>query len=126
MIFGVIGSREFNDYGFLSKTLDCYKEVCKITKIVSGGAKGADTLAKRYAKENDIDFEEFPAEWDKYGKSAGPRRNEKIVKKSDIIIAFPVKGLENKGTNNSISLAKQFDKDVVVCEYQVDETENIG
>jgi hypothetical protein len=43
----VIGSRRFNDYALLQQTLDTYT----ISQIISGGAKGADTLAEQYAKE---------------------------------------------------------------------------
>jgi len=40
-------------------------------KLVSGGAKGADTLAERFAKELGIDCEVFLADWNKHGKAAG-------------------------------------------------------
>ena len=55
MRYSVIGSREFEDYDLLEKTLDKHF----IYQIVSGGAKGADTLAARYANENNIPLIEF-------------------------------------------------------------------
>lgn len=54
MKLAIIGSRNIADYGLLKILM---KSLCKkhnITKIVSGGAKGADTLAKRYAEEKDV------------------------------------------------------------------------
>jgi hypothetical protein len=76
----VAGTRTFYDYDLLSK------EIRRLTArygdnicIVSGGARGADTLAERYAKDNGLEFVEFKAEWDKYGKSAGFIRNEKCI-----------------------------------------------
>jgi len=126
MRVAVVGSRSFNDYSFMENALDSYCKAGMISKIVSGGAKGADTLAKRYAKEHDIDFEEFTAQWDFFGKSAGYRRNIKIVDNSDMIVAFIVKGFENKGTNHTIKIAYDKGKDVVICEYEIDDTENVG
>jgi predicted Rossmann fold nucleotide-binding protein DprA/Smf involved in DNA uptake len=126
MVFGVVGSREFTDYSFMKKTLDYYLEIGSIDKIISGGARGADTLAKKYAMDNEIPFQEFIAEWEQYGKSAGFIRNEKIVNNIDMLVAFPVKGIENKGTMHSIRLAQKQNKDVVICEYEFDETERIG
>lgn len=52
-VFGVIGSRTFTDYDLVKKELDNYV----ISKIVSGGAKGADRLAEKYAHENNIPVE---------------------------------------------------------------------
>lgn len=101
---GVIGSRSFNDYALCKKTLD------KVLKrlldkheqvvLVSGGAKGADSLAKKYSNENKIKIIEFLPDWDKYGKSAGFMRNKDIVKKSDLLLAFW--DGESRGTYHSI------------------------
>ena len=77
----VVGSRTFNNYALLKEECDkAIKDMMDYDKyyiihIVSGGAKGADNLAERYSKENDYDMIVFPAEWDKYGKSAGYKRN---------------------------------------------------
>ena len=75
----VAGTRTFNDYELLSKkvkqlTTKYENNVC----VVSGGAKGADTLAERYATEHGLEFIKFPAKWDKYGKKAGFIRNEEM------------------------------------------------
>ena len=58
------------------------------TLIISGGAKGADTLAKRYAAENNIPMKEFLPNWDTFGKSAGYLRNKEIVENCDGLVAF--------------------------------------
>ena len=52
MRIAIIGSRTFNDYELLQETLENYKD--QISVIVSGGARGADTLGERWAKENNI------------------------------------------------------------------------
>ena len=52
----------------------------EITEIVSGGAKGVDSLAERYANEHNIKFSLFPVKWEKYGKGAGFKRNNETMK----------------------------------------------
>jgi len=98
---GVIGSRSFNDYKLLCNTLQEYKHY-KL-EIVSGGAKGADSLAKRYAEENLLPYKEFLPDWDSFGKQAGFIRNADIIANSDEVVAFWDK--KSSGTANSIHLA---------------------
>lgn len=98
----IAGSREFNDYKLLCQI--CKEEV--ITEIISGTARGADQLGEKYAEENRIPKKLFPAEWSKYGKSAGYKRNAEMVKHADALIAFW--NGESKGTKHMIDLAKQY------------------
>ena len=109
MIAAVVGSRSFEDYEFLKEHLN---KIHSIEKIVSGGAKGADSLAARYAKENKIELLEFLPDWEKNGKAAGFIRNKQIVKESDIVIAF-WDGTSH-GTAHSIRLAKKMKKQLTV------------
>lgn len=51
----------------------------------------------------------YPANWDKYGRAAGPRRNAEMAAVADALIAFPKAGEKNIGTRNMISLAKEKD-----------------
>lgn len=90
MKLAIVGSRNFNDY---DKFLDgIFLLIAGSSgmwdKIISGGAKGADLLAKRYADYYGVDYVEFPADWDKFGKSAGFRRNQQIVDACDMVLAF--------------------------------------
>lgn len=93
MNLAIVGSRNFNNYdevciGIID-TLDLWKiSINEINAIISGGANGVDTLAKKFAKEFDIPFLVFEADWSKYGKSAGPKRNTLIVNNSTHVIAF--------------------------------------
>ena len=80
--------------------------------IVSGGARGADSLAEKYAAEKGIPITVVPAEWDKYGKSAGYRRNVQIVAESDEVVAFW--DGESKGTQHTIDIAGKAGKKVSV------------
>lgn len=108
MIFAVVGSRNFIDYDLFSKILDEYRPF--MTGIVSGGARGADTLAARYAIERGIPLVVYKADWKGKGKSAGYQRNKLIVQDADFMVAFPAK--VSKGTQHSIDLAGEKDIEV--------------
>lgn len=102
---GIVGYRNFNDYECFNENIKTF--ICnygKIDKIVSGGASGADHLAERYAKENNIPIIIHKPEWNKYGKFAGPKRNQYIIDDSTHLIAFL--SPDSKGTYDSINKAK--------------------
>lgn len=85
----VCGGRAFRNVAFLNKVLD---EQSDITEIISGGANGADMLGILWANKNKIKTTVFMAEWNnKYGKAAGPLRNQRMLDegKPDLVIAFP-------------------------------------
>jgi hypothetical protein len=114
MIVAVVGSRTFADKDLLTKKLDEIQERKKkpITKVVSGGASGADTLAEEYAKEHDIPVVVIEPEWNRYGRAAGPKRNAEIVDAAEIVVAF-WDGV-SRGTKSTIELARKRGKRVVV------------
>lgn len=112
MKLAIVGSRTFSRYGWFKFVVVHYYPICNIEQIVSGGAKGADSLAKRYAKEYDIPYLEFPANWELYGKSAGYRRNIDIVNACDEVLAF-WDGV-SRGTKHTIDTAKKQGKKVTV------------
>ena len=87
MRVAIVGSRTFNNYNLLEKTI-CNKMVGSINLIVSGGAKGADSLAEKFAKKHNISMRIFSAEWDKYGRGAGYIRNKLIIDNADVVFAF--------------------------------------
>lgn len=84
----------------------------KIARILSGGAKGADQVAERYAKENNIPIEVFLPNWKEYWKAAGPIRNTQMVELADVIVAFW--DGTSPGTKHTITRAKQFHKHVYI------------
>ena len=65
-------------------------------------------MTERYAEENNYSLELFPAQWNKYGRSAGPIRNEIMVAKCDYVIAFW--DGTSKGTKNLIDNAVKYNK----------------
>ena len=106
MKLAIVGGRDLNDYTLLANTI--FSSLCPIdfiTEIVSGGAKGVDTLVGNFAENNGIPLKVFPAEWNKYGKSAGFIRNQTIVDNCDMVLAFW--NGESRGTDNTIAKAKK-------------------
>lgn len=124
----VAGTRSFNDYELLRSVITqlFMKRHCWIIdwneEIVSGGAPGADTLAVRYATEADIPFKVFPADWKKYGRSAGPRRNRQMAEYADAAIVFW--DGKSRGTQNMIQQMRELGKAVEVVIYPKGDREN--
>ena len=88
----VCGCRHFSDKQLCFDTLDELLRGETDVEIVSGHAKGADLLAEAYAKERGIALKVFPAQWDRYGKGAGPVRNKEMLeyaREADpLVVAF--------------------------------------
>jgi hypothetical protein len=110
MYIAVVGSRTIKDYDFIKFNLDNLLRPFQEQEVafVSGGAKGVDQLAERYAKENSYLTKIFLPDWDKYGKSAGPIRNQLIIEQADIVIAF-WDGV-SRGTWDSVTKAIKLKK----------------
>lgn len=117
----IAGSRKFSDYGKLKD--NCNRILggrledgeCKVV-IVSGHAKGADSLGEQYARERGLDTDVHPADWKRYGRAAGMIRNREMAEVADALIAFPQEGEENRGTRNMIKLAEKKQLEVYVIE----------
>ena len=114
----VCGSRDFEDYDLLKSKLDHYLSRHRLVEIVSGGCKGADKLAERYAKEKGFAFREFPANWNKYKRAAGPIRNEEMHK---YISQFENRGVvafwngQSAGTRGNFELAHKYNNPLRIC-----------
>lgn len=102
----IAGSREYSDYAALAQRCDfLLSQVSDPIEIVSGAARGADTLGERYAYERGLPCTRFPADWDGLGKSAGPIRNIQMAGYADALIAFPIG--KSVGTRHMISSARE-------------------
>lgn len=88
----VCGGRDYDDAPYLCARLDDFHErVARITTLIHGEARGADRLAKAWAKARGINVQGFPADWTRDGKSAGPIRNQRMIVEGvpEAVIAFP-------------------------------------
>lgn len=83
-----------------------------ITEVVSGGAKGADTLGEVFAGLNSIPVKRFIPEWVRLGKKAGLVRNEEMGNYADALVA--VWDGESRGTKHMIDFMKSINKPVFI------------
>tara|TARA_R110002167_G_C12707228_1_gene655135 strand:- start:31267 stop:31620 length:354 start_codon:yes stop_codon:yes gene_type:complete len=102
----VCGGRHYQNHEFLDETLDAISmELQQVVCIIQGGATGADSLARKWAEDRMLPVMEFPANWHRLGKAAGPIRNEWMVEygEPDLVVAFP----GGRGTANMVRLATE-------------------
>ena len=111
MKIAIGGSRTFTNYemmcAFIERSLSD-AEFNSIEAVVSDGARGADTLAEQYARENRLELIVFPAEWERYGRKADPLRNVKIIQECDLCFAFW--DGQSRSTEHDIDLCKEMGK----------------
>ncbi len=107
----IAGSRDFNNYNLVKEVIDSLQKDIKIGTIISGTARGADSLGEQYANENNISLERYPANWDLHGKSAGYIRNKQMAEVADVLVAF---WNGSNGTKNMIDLAKAKNIKVII------------
>lgn len=110
----VAGGRDFTDYSLLCERLDFYFKNIKPV-IVCGEAKGADSLGRKYAEEKGFNILSYPADWNKYGKSAGFRRNEEMSKVADALVVFW--DGNSKGTKHMLDTMQKLNKPVRIVRY---------
>ena len=95
----VCGGRNYSNYKRVAEFLASIEP----TVVIHGGARGADSLAGRWARENNVKEEVYPAKWNLYGRAAGPIRNRQMLEESkpDLVVAFP----GGSGTAHMIGIA---------------------
>ena len=101
----VCGGRDFDDWGRFTEVMESHLPEETIDLVIQGGAKGADFLAKVWAKYENIPCDEYPADWQAHGKRAGHIRNQEMLDKGrpDWVIAFP----GGRGTADMIQRAER-------------------
>lgn len=115
MRLAIVGSREFENYDLVCAEVAKIQKTQKIDLIVSGGAKGADTLAKKFAALNQIPLMGFKPDYERYGRGAPLQRNTLIVKNADMVLAFVT--ASSKGTWDTIRKAESARKRVIIVKY---------
>lgn len=115
----IAGSRGFSNYKLLREQCNKFLREKRKTSniiIVSGHARGADTLGEKYAQDEGFALEIYPAQWKKLGKQAGYRRNEQMAEVADALIAFW--DGSSKGTKHMIDIMNEKNLLVRVVEYE--------
>lgn len=101
----VCGSRTFSDADLLDRTLAQFDRGTGIT-IISGGARGADSMAEDFAYAHKTQKIIHRAEWDLFGKRAGIIRNQKMIDENpDLVVAFW--DGKSSGTADTLKRAKK-------------------
>lgn len=106
----IAGSRYFTDYDVAKAYIDhCLSNMEDTSSFIllSGGCRGADRLGERYAEEHGWEIRHFLPDWERYGRSAGPRRNQAMVEEADYVICFWDGG---RGTKSTITYAERLQK----------------
>ena len=120
----IAGSRGFSNYKLLREQCNKFlREKRKTSNIivVSGNARGADSLGEKYAQDEGFTLEIYPAQWKKFGKRAGYRRNEQMAEVADALIAFW--DGSSKGTKHMIDIMNEKNLLVRVVEYETTDKE---
>ena len=114
----IAGGRDLLDYQIVLDAVQ--KSGYNISQVISGGAKGTDSLGERYANENDISLVIYPVDWKTHGVAAGPIRNRQMAEVADSLIACW--DGQSSGTKNMIQQAKTRGLKVYVHIYGKDQT----
>ena len=114
----IAGSRTIYNYKavehIINQTIKQHNLI--INEVVCGEAKGVDTCGKQYGINNKIQIKSFPAEWDKFGKSAGYIRNEEMAKYATHLILI-WDGL-SKGSKHMLDLANKYNLKIYEWVFQ--------
>ncbi|CAB4162888.1 Mycobacteriophage D29, Gp61 [uncultured Caudovirales phage] len=102
----IAGSRTIKDSAAVAKAIERSK--FEITEVVCGMATGVDKIGQQWGIMHGIPVKEFPADWDKYGNSAGPIRNRKMAEYADAAII--IWDGSSPGSRNMIKEIKKLDK----------------
>jgi hypothetical protein len=116
----VCGSRDFTNYKVISQKLTELVRQFKVTKVITGDCKGADTLASRFCWQTNIPYQSFKADWAQYGKAAGPIRNRQMLDtKPNLVVAFTDTWETSKGTKDTVLEAHRRGIRAIVCNSQL-------
>ena len=123
----VCGGRHYSNYDYLEMIVDATLEKYDLNmdevEFVSGHCAGADILGELYAKKHNIRCTMFPAEWEKYGRPAGPIRNSQMIEyasEADIPIVIAFVSPRTKGTIDTVQKARRKGFGIIINEYNSD------
>lgn len=101
----VCGGRRYSDRDHVFSSLDRAHAKRPVTLLIHGAGTGADALADQWARSRGVPVKAFPADWDRYGRGAGPIRNRAMLYdgQPEGVVAFP----GGAGTGNMVALARE-------------------
>jgi len=108
----IAGSRHTTNYRIIVEAVN--ESGFDITEVISGGARGVDSLGERFALNNNVAVKKFTANWSKHGRAAGPMRNQQMADYADALIAIPSR--ISIGTRDMIKKAEKAGLTVFIQE----------
>lgn len=114
----IAGSRHIDDYNLVAQAID--DSGFSITEVVSGCCRGVDKLGESWARSHGIPIEHYPADWQNFGKAAGPVRNRGMAQYADALIAILAPG--SKGTADMIRQAKIYGLKTHIVEHDAEQS----
>ncbi len=112
----IAGSRDITDREELNDAVRLFEDKYgKITQVIEGGAPGVDRMGRKFAQANKIPYRTIDADWKKFGKSAGPRRNTEMAEAAEGLVALW--DGKSTGTKDMIFKANQRNLKVYVHHY---------
>lgn len=124
----IAGSRSFTDYLVMQSMMPLVLESLGLSAqdliIISGTARGADTLGEKYAADNALQINKYPANWSKHGRAAGPIRNEEMATHADGCLVFW--DGNSRGSESMIALAIKAKIKTMVVELNYKELEGFS
>ncbi len=116
----IAGSRGITNYllveDYVNKIVAKRKYI--VSHVISGCAAGVDTLGEIYADRRSITKVMKPADWNRWGKSAGYKRNVEMGKEADVGIVFILDN--SKGSTHMVNIMKELGKPVHVLYFKGD------
>jgi hypothetical protein len=115
----ICGDRNWSDGDAISEVIWKFKP----DLVIEGEARGADTLARLSAEAMGIEVKPFPADWQKYGRAAGPIRNSQMLKEGnpDVVVGFHLDIDKSKGTRDMLIRAKKAGKATFIFDGKLKE-----
>lgn len=113
-VVAVTGGRRVDNREAVWAALDVLDALRPITKLIHGGASGADALAASWAGARKVPIQAFEARWGSEGRAAGPLRNARMLSEGrpDLVLAFP----GGRGTADMVAKSKAAGVPVIeVC-----------
>jgi hypothetical protein len=113
LVILVTGDRNWTNESVIRRILSRFP---KGTIVVHGNARGADSIAGKIAYELQMDVRPYRADWEKYGRAAGPIRNRQMytTEHPDVVLAFHENIEQSKGTKDMIGIAKKGNTPVIL------------
>lgn len=101
----IIGSRTISDFDLSRHIPDGVK------LIISGGAKGIDSVAEKYADDHGVEKLIIRPRYERFGRVAPLKRNEAMVDLADVVLA--VWDGQSRGTRYTLNYARKSDKKII-------------